>query len=151
KLVVNGESEVHKPLLCPLCSRANPQDAYYCYADGKPLFKDLQPTPLLVGGVPFPAPFCFSNGQSCTNFNQLALTCNNLWEESRELLRAGIWSTFLASLGRLDLAAKANQAAKEPDPDRGLSQLLEKFPADPEFLRPPKLVLGCADVNLADL
>src|SRR5262249_22244280 len=123
----------------------------YCYFDGKPLFKDLQPTPLQVGRVPFAAPFCFSNGQTCTNFNQLALACNNLWAESRELLTAGIWSTFFASMGRLDLAAKAKQAAKEPDPDRGLSLLLEKFPADPEFLRPPKLVMGSPEVNLGPL
>jgi hypothetical protein len=149
KLVVGAESP--KALKCPVCARANPPDAFYCYFDGKPLFLDLQVAPLRVGRVPFPAPFCFANGQACINFNQLAVTCNNLWEEAGELLRSGIWTTFFASMGRLDLAAKAKQAAKEPDLGRGLSQLLEKFPADPEFLRPPQLAVASPEVNLGQL
>ncbi len=139
------------PLRCPACSRANPADAFYCYFDGKPLFDDLQLRPAHIANVPFPSPFCFSNGQACANFNQLALTCNNLWEESRQLLTEGIWTTFLASLGRLDLANLARQVAREPDPDRGLSQLIAKFPADPQFLRPPKLALGTTDLDLGSL
>ena len=55
KFVVEGEDkgdgEAHKPLKCPVCSRANPAYAFYCYFDGKPLFKDLQATPLPVGRV----------------------------------------------------------------------------------------------------
>ncbi|MBY0522944.1 MAG: hypothetical protein K2R98_06080 [Gemmataceae bacterium] len=148
KLTLEGAFEV---LRCPVCSRANPQGAYYCHFDGKPLFEELRPTPLQVGSLPFPSPFCFSNGQACTNFNQLALACNNLWEEARELLTDGIWSTFFAAMGRLDLAAAAKQAAKEPDPDRGLSQLLEKLPVDPEFLRPPKLAVATSEVDLGQL
>jgi hypothetical protein len=136
---------------CPGCSRINPPDAYYCHFDGKPLFRDLEQTPLHIGTLPFPMPFCFSNGQACTNFNQLALSCNNLWLEARELMTDGIWATFFSSMGRLDLAAAARQAAKEPDPDRGLTQLLERFPADSDFLRPPKLGVGCTGVNLGEL
>lgn len=151
KLIVAEADAVRQLLRCSACSSANPPDAYYCHFDGKPLFKDLQPTPLAVGSLLFPSPFCFSNGQTCTNFNQLALACNNLWEEARELLTEGIWSMFFAGMGRLDLAAAAKQAAREADPDLGLSQLLEKFPADPEFLCPPKLALGCTSVNLAPL
>jgi hypothetical protein len=145
------DSDPYSPLRCPVCARAHPPDAYYCYFDGKPLHKDLQQAPLQVGKAPFPAPFCFANGQACTNFNQLALTCNNLWEDAKELLASGIWSTFFTSMGRLDLAAIAKHAAKEPDPDRGLSQLLEKFPADPEFLRPPKLALAANEIVLEQL
>jgi hypothetical protein len=148
KLTLDGDFEVRK---CPACSRANPLDAYYCHFDGKPLFKELQQMPLHVGSLLFPTPFCFSNGQACTNFNQLALACTNLWEEARELLTEGIWSTFFAGMGRLDLSAAAKQAAREPDPDRGLSQLLEKLPVDADFLRPPKLAMGSAEVNLAQL
>jgi len=152
KLVVGAGDDLESRLLrCPACGRANPSDGYYCHHDGKPLFKDLQQMPLQVGRLLFPTPFCFSNGQACTNFNQLALACNNLWDEARELLTDGIWSTFFAAMGRLDLSAAAKQAAKEPDPDRGLSQLLERFPADPEFLGPAKLAVGPSDVNLAQL
>jgi hypothetical protein len=152
KLVVGAAEDFEAKLLrCPACSRANPPDAYYCHFDGKPLFKDLQQMPLQMGSLLFPTPFCFSNGQACTNFNQLALACNNLWDEARILLTEGIWSTFFAAMGRLDLSAAAQQAAKETDADRGLSLLLEKFPADPEFLGPAKLALPCGEVNLAQL
>src|SRR5271166_5778121 len=133
KLALDRDVEVRKPLRCAACSRANPPNAYYCHFDGKPLFEDLRQKPLNMGGLQFPTPFCFSNGQACANFNQLALSCNNLWEEARELLTEGIWSTFFAAMGRMDLTAAARQAAKEPDPDLGLSHLLEKLPADAEF------------------
>ena len=49
---------------------------------------------------------------------------------TRTLLKGGSWPTFFGSIGRLDLAMAAKQAAKEPALDVGLSQLLEKFPAD---------------------
>lgn len=150
-LTSERDSEERKPTRCPVCSRINPAEAYFCFFDGKPLFKDLQPMALPVGRLPFPAPFCFSDGQPCTNFNQLALACNNRWEEAREILAEAIWPTFFAAMGRLDLAAAARQAAKEPDRDRGLCQLLEKLPADPDFLRPPKLGLGSPEADLGQL
>jgi hypothetical protein len=152
KLELSAEKEEeYQPLRCPDCKRANPTDAFYCHYDGKPLFKDLQPTALKVGNLAFPSPFCFTTGQACTNFNQLALTCNHRWDEARDLLAQGIWSTFFSSMGRLDLAAAAKEAAKLPDPDRGLSQFLERLPADPEFLKAPKLVVSPAEINLGDL
>jgi hypothetical protein len=40
QLVTDGDP--YNPLRCPVCSRAHPSDAYYCYFDGKPLHKDLQ-------------------------------------------------------------------------------------------------------------
>ena len=136
---------------CPVCARANPAAAYYCHFDGKPLFEDLQHTPRPVGSMPFPAPFCFAGGRVCANYNQLALACNNLWDEARTLLTEGIWTTYFASMGRLDIAAAATQAAREPDADRGLSRLLERFPADAQFLRPPRLAVGAADIQLGPL
>lgn len=151
KLTLEDHDEFPEPIRCAGCSRAQPADAFYCYFDGKPLFADLQQRPAHVGNVPFPSPFCFSKGQACANFNQLALTCNNLWEESQELLRDGIWTTFFASLGRLDLANLAKQAAKETDPDRGLAQFIQAFPADPKFLRPPRLHFAQTDIELGSL
>jgi hypothetical protein len=54
-------------------------------------------------------------------------------------------------MGRLDLASAARQAASEPDPDVGLTHLLEKFPASTEALRPPKLVVASAAEDLGTL
>ncbi|MBI3823404.1 MAG: hypothetical protein HY289_12105 [Planctomycetes bacterium] len=136
---------------CPGCSRVTPADAFYCYFDCTPLLKDLQTGPLRLGSQPFPTILYFSDGTACANFNQLALTCDNRWDEAKSLLVDGIWPTFFAGLGRLDLAAVARQVAKEPDLDRALSQLLEKFPADPEYLRPPKVSLQPAVEDLGQL
>lgn len=136
---------------CPACSKVNPADAVYCYYDGRALGQGSQDGPLKLGTMPFPMPFSFSNGQGCSNFNQLALACDERWEEARSLLAEGIWPTFFAAIGRLDLMAAAKQAAKEPDQDVGLSQLLERFPADANVLRPPKLALPAAQEDLGTL
>ncbi len=133
---------------CPACSKLNPADACYCYYDGRPLAKDRQAGPLHVGAMPFPIPFCFADGQACANFNQLALACDERWDEARGLLAAGYWPTFFGGIGRLDLVAAAKRAAAEADPDLGLSQLLEKLPADPDALRPPKAAVEPADQYL---
>jgi hypothetical protein len=151
KLVKAEVGDVRKPRRCTLCSRLNPVEAYYCFHDGAPLFKDLQQLPLNVGSLPFPTPFCFADGRSCINFNQLALACNTHWEEAGQLLAEGFWPTFFGTIGRLDLAAAARQAAKEPDRERGLSQLLDKLPADPQFHPPPRLAVETPDVDLGRL
>jgi hypothetical protein len=132
---------------CPACSRTNPAEADYCHYDGRPLSKERQEGPLHVGTLLFAMPFYFADGQVCANFNQLALACDERWEEARALLAAGYWPTFFGTIGRLDLAA-AKQAAAEPDADLGLSLLLEKFPADPDALRPPKLALESTEKYL---
>jgi hypothetical protein len=90
-------------------------------------------------------PFYFADGQMCANFNQLALACDERWDEAKALLAAGYWPTFFGTIGRLDLAAAAKQAAAEPDADLGLSLLLEKLPADPDALRPPRLAIEPAE------
>jgi hypothetical protein len=136
---------------CPACSRINPADAYYCYYDGRPLAKEGLQGPMHVGSMPFPMPFYFGDGQACANFNQLALACDERWDEAKGLLADGFWPTFFGGIGRLDLAAAAKRAAAEPDLDVGLSQLLEKFPADPDALRPPKATLGTAEEYLGQL
>ena len=136
---------------CPACSKTNPADAVFCYYDGRNLSHDNHEGPLRIGSLPFPMPFCFSDGTGCSNFNQLALACDERWNEARSLLSEGIWPAFFAAIGRLDLAAVAKQAVKEPDPDVGLSQLLEKFPADPDALRLPRLGVQSAEENLGPL
>jgi hypothetical protein len=96
-------------------------------------------------------PFCFSDGESCANFNQLALACDERWVEAQKLLAEGVWQSFFSALGRLDLATAAKQAVKEPDPDVGLSQFLEKFPTDPDVLRPPQPAVSPAEQDLGVL
>ena len=137
-------------LRCPACSKSNPADAFYCHFDGRPLSKEHQ-GPLHVGSLPFPTKFHFADGQTCVNFNQLALACDKRWEEARALLVDGTWPTFFRSIGRLDLAAAAQQAAGEPDPDLALSLLLEKLPADHDSLRAPKLAVESTEENLGTL
>ncbi|MCI0682637.1 MAG: PPC domain-containing protein, partial [Gemmataceae bacterium] len=136
---------------CPACSKTNPADAVFCYYDGRPLSQGRHDGPVQIGSLPFPMPFCFSDGQSCANFNQLALACDERWDEARTLLAQEIWPSFFAAIGRLDLMAAAKQAAKEPDRDVGLSQLLERFPADADALRPPKLALPAPAEDLGTL
>jgi hypothetical protein len=101
--------------------------------------------------MPFANPFCFSDGQSCANFNQLALACDERWNEARRFLAEGVWQSFFTAMGRLDLASAAKQAAQEPDLDVGLTHLLEKFPADADALRPPKLGVQGNEKDLGTL
>ena len=76
----------------------------------------------------FPRPFIFPSGQACNTFDQLALACYDNWDTARELLRDGMFSAFLGGLGRADLALAAREAARQPDQDRGLDQLLSSLP-----------------------
>lgn len=138
-------------LQCPTCSKINPADARYCFYDGRPLSKERQDGPLQLGTMPFPMPFCFADGQRCDNFNQLALACSERWDEARSLLAEGYWPTFFGGIGRLDLAVAAKQAAGQSDRDLGLSQLLEKFPADADALRPAKVALDSPEKDLGQL
>lgn len=139
------------PTQCPVCALLNPDEARYCYYDGRPLSGERGQGPLHVGSMPFPMAFYFADGQSCNNFNQLALACINRWEEARALLAEGVWQSFFRNIGRLDLAAVAKEAAGDPDRDFGLSHLLERIPAEPDCLRPPKLALESTEENLGQL
>lgn len=135
---------------CPVCSRKNPPQAFYCYYDGGALSPDHK-GPLQVGSMPFPMKFFFGDGVTCNNFNQLALACNNHWDEARGMLTDDSWSNFFRSMGRLDLANVAKQAGLERDLDFGLSQLLEKLPTDPGVYRAPKLELDVNEMNLGQI
>jgi hypothetical protein len=101
--------------------------------------------------MPFHIPFCFPDGQSCANFNQLVLACDERWNEAKNLLAQGLWQSYFSALGRLDLATAAQQAAAEGDLDVGLAHLLERFPADADTLRPPTLSLASPEEDLGNL
>ena len=115
--------------LCPACSKANPATASYCYYDGRHLSNEGDEGPLQVGTQPFPMPFCFSDGQGCANFNQLALACDARWDEARSLLADGTWHAFFSAMGRLDLAVAAKQAVKQADV-AALSSVVTKSQAE---------------------
>jgi hypothetical protein len=136
---------------CTKCSRANPPDAVYCYFDGFVLGggQGRNGGPVAVGSQRFVSPFVFPNGHTCRSFNELALACQAEWNAARDLLLQGYLETFLGGLGRLDLAQAAREAARFPDHDRGLDQLLATLPSD--VLADPKLRVETTEINLGIL
>jgi hypothetical protein len=135
---------------CSKCSRANPADAVYCYFDGIELAEHgPRSGPIAAGSRSFARPFVFPNGRTCRTFNELALACQEEWSAAADLLQQGYLATFLAGVGRADLARAAHEAAAFPDRDRGLDQLLTKLPAD--VLADPKLRLAPLEFNLGVL
>lgn len=139
------------PQTCSRCQRVNPGDAVYCYFDGAILGggNGASGGPVNVGQQPFPNQFVFPTGQTCRNFDQLALTCQQNWKAAVEVLQKGFLESFLGGMGRIDLANAAKEAAKFPDQDRGLDQFLAKLPSD--VLKPPKLVVEPTEVNLGQM
>jgi hypothetical protein len=136
--------------ICSKCSHANPPDATYCYHDGALLGGHAdQRGPVNRGSQPFPSQFVFPSGQVCGTFDQLAMACQNHWAEAVDLLRQGFLSSFLGGLGRTDLAVAAQEAARFPDLDRGLDQLLAKLPT--QVVEPPKLKAEPVEVSLGIL
>jgi hypothetical protein len=135
---------------CSKCSRANPSDAVYCYFDGFVLGgHSRNGGPVAVGAQAFAHPFVFPGGRQCRSFNELALACQEEWSAARDLLKQGYLENFFGGLGRVDLAMTAKEAAKFPDTDLGLDQLLEKLPTD--VLAEPRLALETQEFNLGVL
>jgi hypothetical protein len=136
--------------VCTTCSRINPVDAVFCYFDGVALGG-----PGRNGGAVqtntqhFRNAFVFPSGATCRNFDELALACQQNWQVARELLQKGRLESFLGSVGRTDLAQAAREAARFPDRDRGLDQLLGKFPST--ALQPPSLSVEPLEINLGVL
>ncbi len=135
-------------LVCAQCSRVNPAEAAYCYHDGAAL-AGRSGGPINPGAAHFPAPFVFPNGQACRNFDQLATACQQNWTAALDLLRQGFLASFFGGLGRVDLAVAAQEAAKFPDPDRGLDQLLAKLPS--QVVEPPKLYVEPSAISLGQV
>ena len=135
---------------CSKCSRANPTDAVYCYFDGFVLGgHSRNGGPVAVGAQAFANPFVFPGGRQCHSFDELALASQEEWAAARDLLAQGYLGNFFGGLGRVDLALAAKEAAKFPDADRGLDQLLEKLPTD--VLAEPRLSLETQEINLGVL
>lgn len=133
--------------LCTKCSRVNPQEAVYCYFDGVALpGHGRNGAPLAVATQPFPNDFVFPSGRICRNFDELALACHEAWEEACELLKHGHLESFLGTIGRIDLAAAANDALKQPDLNCALDELLGKLPS--RVLAAPKLRIEPPELNL---
>jgi hypothetical protein len=113
--------------VCRQCSRVNPPDAAFCYWDGV-LLAGGSGGPINAGSAPFPSQFIFPGGQVCRNFDQLAITCQQHAQAAVDLLKQGFFASFFGAMGRADLALTAREAAKFPDADRGLDQLLARLP-----------------------
>ena len=137
-------------LVCRNCSRVNPPEAHYCYWDGVVLDGHPQGRgPIAVGAQPFLSPFVFPSGRQCRNLDELVLACYGEWKEALDLLRQGYLEGFFGALGRADLALTARQAAKAPDLDRGLDDLLSKLPCSTR--EPAKLFAQPQEVNLGQI
>ncbi len=138
------------PQVCGQCSRVNPPEASYCYYDGALLAgHSANGGPVNQGAQPFPNQFVLPSGQMCRNFDQLATACQQNWKQAVDLLKQGFLASFLGGLGRADLAMAAQEAARFPDVDRGLDQLLSKLPT--QVLQPPKLTVEPSEINLGRL
>ncbi len=77
------------------------------------------------------------------------MACQEEWSAARDLLKQGYLENFFGGLGRVDLAMTAKEAAKFPNADLGLDQLLEKLPTD--VLGEPRLSLETQEFNLGIL
>ncbi len=133
---------------CRKCGRVNPPEAVYCFADGTPL--DGQAGAARPGGTQlFAHPLTLASGRRCNTFDELALACHDDWAGGLDLLREGYLEAFLVGIGRADLAAAAREAARFPDPDRGLDQLLARLPTT--VLEAPRLHVQPLEINLGTL
>jgi hypothetical protein len=135
-------------LVCAQCSRVNPVEAAYCYYDGAAL-AGRAGGPINAGSVPFPNQFVFPDGMACRNFDQLAMACQSNWQSAISLLKQGFLGSFFGGMGRVDLAKAAQEAAKFPDIDRGLDQLLAKLPT--QALQGPKLQAEPSEINIGQI
>jgi hypothetical protein len=137
-------------LTCPRCSRLNPTEALFCYHDGAALGDPSRRHAVTdPGKARFPVPFVFPSGKACHSFDELTLAIHERWKEARELLQHGVFASFLASLGRADLARSARELAAMTDGDRALDAFVRELPAD--VLEPPRLAVDPAQLNLGTM
>ena len=139
------------PQTCKRCRRANPREAIYCYRDGNlldhPVGGDIPAdgSAMNIGSRPFSIPLVFPTGETCHNFVQLSLTCQENPAAAMELLTKGHLETFLAGQGRTDLADAAHAAARAANRERGLDEFLSRLPVP---LKPAKLRVERALIDL---
>src|SRR5262245_23033872 len=139
---------------CRECKRLNPAEASYCFYDGIALGNGAAVGDASVnfGVWAFPMPFVFPSGEKCQNFLQLASACRHHPQEATDVLQQGFLEGFFGSVGRIDLALAARAAAKEPDRERGLDDLLGKLPGSPLQLaklnvEPQEMRIGTVQVG----
>jgi hypothetical protein len=136
---------------CRVCHRLNPSEATFCFYDGVHLGNGAAS----AGGSidfstwAFPRPFVFPSGESCPTFPQLAIACRKDPHKTHEILRGGFLAHFFGGIGRVDLALAAGAAAKMPDAERAVDDLIGKLPGSP--LEQAALAVQPAEVNLGVL
>ncbi|MBY0233320.1 MAG: hypothetical protein K2W96_28905, partial [Gemmataceae bacterium] len=129
------------PLACPRCQRTLPEKAAYCHHDGSPLRAGGPPAGQML------QEFVFPSGKRCKSFDDMAAGCYAEWAEARQLLKEGTFASFLAGIGRADLAKSARDAMSMPDADLALTNFIGALPASvahgPKLnLSPRRLVVG---------
>jgi hypothetical protein len=137
---------------CRECSRVNPAEAVFCYFDGSPLPGAAgagDAGSINYGVLSFPTPFVFPDGQTCRNFVQLALACEHNPQTAIHMLEGDFLEPFFRTLGRADLALAARAAARAPDKERGLDELLAKLPGASR--QPPELKVEPLEKDLGTL
>lgn len=130
--------------VCPRCQRVNPEQAEFCYYDGANLRARGDGA---AGYNALAREFVFPSGRRCRTFDELAQGCHDEWTAARQLLQQGVFHQYFGSIGRLDLARAAQEAAAQPDADAGLGTLLSFFPGvqvkAPQLdINPRRLLLG---------
>ena len=131
---------------CTRCSRVNPARPPSATSTASPSgHGGAAPSPSAPQRVlqPVRLPLRPARAAASTNW---PCACQQNWPTARELLAAGYLESFLGGLGRVDLALAAREAARFPDPDRGLDQFLDKLPT--EVLEPPQLQVEPQEINL---
>jgi hypothetical protein len=134
-------------LVCQHCARTNSADARFCYFDGASLLGKAAPPE--AARKTFLAPFVFPTGETCNTYDEFAHGCQRHWTVALDLLHKGFLQNFFGGLGRLDLAAAAQEAAAFPDRERGLDQFLARLPTTDISL--PKLDVQPKLINLGTL
>ncbi len=133
---------------CRACSRANPDEATYCFFDGGVLPRASGSAGRLNAAIqPFALPLAFSPERTCLNFEQLLRACQQEWDRGVELLRQGTLAAFFARVGRPDLARTAAGCARAADPQVALDEFLTLLPGPGRLaaklrVQPLEVVLG---------
>jgi hypothetical protein len=138
-------------LVCSRCQHANPQEARFCHFDGVEL-RSAEGRADTAKLTRLPHEFVFPSGRRCYSYDDLARGCQEEWEVARGLLRQGVFRTFLASAGRMDLAEAAQETKGQSDPDLALDAFLSRLPASvdqgPQLdLNPRRIILGTLHVG----
>src|SRR5262249_5930578 len=91
--------------------------------------------------------FTFPSGRRCGTFDELVQGCYYEWEDARQLLQDGTFGSFLAGIGRADLARSARDATTQRAVTTAGTNFVAGCPANqvqgPKLgLSPRRLVVG---------